>query len=136
MNRMSQNILNRPPLGYLVVFWLLKTAEILLLLPWFVLSGLAIMAFDAPGSEKEILNWIGVLFIWSYPVWLWISIPVARKRFTARRYKSAISWLLIPLAHASILGFYFLVLPIIQSHPHAQPIIPADRQKAALFSVR
>jgi len=119
MNRVEQAIPKRPPYGYLAVFWLLMTTEILLVFPWFVLSSLSIMAFDAPGSEKQILNWLFFLFIWSYPVWIWISFPIARRRFTNYLYRSAIAWLLVPLVYVSIVSFFFLVLPTLHAKPYA-----------------
>ena len=37
------------------------------------MAGLAVMAFDAPGSDKMWQPWAFVLAIWSYPLWLLLA---------------------------------------------------------------
>jgi hypothetical protein len=48
----------------------LQVIQALSLLPWLMMAGLSIMAFDSPGSEKMWQPWAFVLALWSYPVWL------------------------------------------------------------------
>lgn len=49
------------------------------------MAGLAVMAFDAPASERMWQPWAFVLTVWSYPVWIFGAaaaswILLARKR--------------------------------------------------------
>lgn len=53
-----------------VVLIVLQSIQALTLLPWLMMAGFAVMAFDAPGSEKMWEPWGFVLAIWSYPLWL------------------------------------------------------------------
>ncbi len=51
----------------------LQTMQFFTLLPWLMMAGLAVMAFDAPGSTKMWQPWAFVLAIWSYPLWLLLA---------------------------------------------------------------
>ena len=48
----------------------LQCGQLISLLPWLPMAGLAVMAFDAPGSTENWQPWAFVLGIWSYPLWL------------------------------------------------------------------
>lgn len=55
------------PLVVLIVLQLVQAAT---LFPWLMMAGLAVMAFDAPGSTQMWQPWAFVLAVWSYPLWL------------------------------------------------------------------
>ena len=55
------------PMVVLIVLQLVQAAT---LFPWLMMAGLAVMAFDAPGSTKMWQPWAFVLAVWSYPLWL------------------------------------------------------------------
>ncbi len=77
------------------------------LLPWVAMAGLAVMAFDAPGSTSNWQPWLLVGAIWSYPLFaLGASIAawvfLARKRGRAAAIATSVPLLLIIL--------FFLIL--------------------------
>jgi hypothetical protein len=58
------------------------------LLPWLLMVGFSVMAFDRPGSEQTWAPWLVVAAILTYPVWpvgfaatSWVLF--ARRKFTA-----------------------------------------------------
>ncbi|MBE2181133.1 MAG: hypothetical protein IAE97_11750 [Chthoniobacterales bacterium] len=56
-----------------IVLGVLQSIQALTLLPWLMMAAFAVMAFDAPGSEKLWQPWAFVLAIWSYPLWLLLA---------------------------------------------------------------
>lgn len=50
-----------------------QSIQALSLFPWLMMAGFAVMAFDAPGSERMWQPWAFVLAIWSYPLWLLLA---------------------------------------------------------------
>ncbi len=56
-----------------IVLIVLQSLQALTLLPWLMMAGFAVMAFDAPGSGKMWQPWVFVLAIWSYPLWLLLA---------------------------------------------------------------
>lgn len=68
----------------------LQVLQLLSLLPWLMIAGLAVMAFDAPGSEKMWQPWAFVLGIWSYPVWLLLAGIASWLLFIFRKYTAAV----------------------------------------------
>jgi hypothetical protein len=60
----------RWPLFSLIV---LQGLQLLSLIPWLVIAGLSVMAFDAPGSTQRWEPWLFVAGVWSYPVWLLLA---------------------------------------------------------------
>lgn len=80
-----QNPFTAPHYGWVAVL-ALQVVQGLTLFPWLLFAGLAVMAFDAPGSEKRWEPWAFVLAIWSYPLWLalaaagsWIFLACSRR---------------------------------------------------------
>lgn len=80
-----RNPFTAPHYGWATVL-ALQIVQGLTLLPWLLFAGLAVMAFDAPGSEKRWEPWAFVLAIWSYPLWLglaaagsWILLACPRR---------------------------------------------------------
>lgn len=69
----------------------LQTAQLLTLLPWLMMAGLAVMAFDAPDSTKHWQPWAFVLAIWSYPLWLVLAAAASWVLFAFRRYVTAVA---------------------------------------------
>jgi hypothetical protein len=68
----------------------LQVIQLLTLVPWLAFAGLAVMAFDAPGSAQMWQPWAFVLTIWSYPVWLVLAAVGAWLLHRARWYKAAV----------------------------------------------
>ena len=64
--------------------------QLLSLLPWLPMAGLAIMAFDAPGSTEKWQPWAFVLTIWSYPLWLIAAAAAAWTLFAFGRRRIAL----------------------------------------------
>lgn len=58
------------PIWVWLTVLILQILQALTLLPWLMMAGLAVMAFDAPGSMQLWQPWLFVLAIWSYPLWL------------------------------------------------------------------
>jgi len=64
----------------------LQIGQACTLLPWLVMAGLSVMAFDAPGSTEMWQPWVFVGLIWSYPLWLaaagiasWVLLAFGRR---------------------------------------------------------
>ncbi len=53
-----------------ITLLVLQLIQLLSLIPWLPMAGLAVMAFDAPGSTKMWQPWLFVGLLWSYPLWL------------------------------------------------------------------
>lgn len=68
----------------------LQVIQLLTLVPWLAFAGLAVMAFDAPGSTEKWQPWAFVLTIWSYPVWLVLAAAASWLLFYARWHKTAV----------------------------------------------
>ena len=83
--------------------WLVVIVELLSLVPWGMLSAIGFMAFDAPGSEKLLWPWATAIYIWSYPVWLLVCLPVAFSKKKNNAYSSAIRWFMAPLLYWGII---------------------------------
>ena len=64
-----QNVFARPVWPWVSVI-ALELAQAITLVPWLVVAGLSVMAFDAPGSTKMWQPWVFVGAVWSYPLWL------------------------------------------------------------------
>lgn len=60
----------RWPLFSLIV---LQGLQLLSLIPWLIVAGLSVMAFDAPGSAQMWEPWLFVAGVWSYPLWLLLA---------------------------------------------------------------
>ncbi len=69
---------------------LLQLLQLASLIPWLMMAGFSVMAFDAPGSTEKWQPWAFVLAIWSYPVWLLLAAIAAWLCFAYRRYKTAV----------------------------------------------
>lgn len=69
---------------------ILQLAQVATLLPWLMMAGLAVMAFDAPGSTKMWQPWAFVLAIWSYPLWLLLAAAGSWILFSFRKYWAAV----------------------------------------------
>ncbi len=69
---------------------LAQLVQLLSLAPWLMMAGLAVMAFDAPGSERMWQPWAFVLAIWSYPLWLLLAAIASWVLFRFRRYIGAV----------------------------------------------
>jgi hypothetical protein len=77
-------VVKRPKWPWIALV-LMQLIQALSLVPWLPMAGFAVMAFDAPGSDKMWQPWMFVLGIWSYPLWLLAA--------------GAISWLLFAFRH-------------------------------------
>lgn len=55
------------------VLVILHGLQALGLLPWLFMAGMAVMAFDAPGSTGNWRIWFFVLLLWSYPLWIAVA---------------------------------------------------------------
>lgn len=91
------------PAAVVVIQVAIHVVQLMSLLPWLVFSGLAVMAFDAPGSMGLWQPWVFVLGIWSYPAWLasgavvsWVLI--AKNRFAAGILANIVLSLPVPVA--------------------------------------
>lgn len=91
-----------------VLAWLVVTqlGYLLSLLPWMMFSGLAVMAFDAPGSTEMWRPWLFVGLVWSYPLLPLVSSIAAWVFYTRGRGRAAAIATTVPL----ILGGAGLVL--------------------------
>ena len=85
-----QNVFARPVWPWVSVI-ALELAQAITLVPWLVVAGLSVMAFDAPGSTKMWQPWVFVGAVWSYPLWLLAAAmcrhyfgPVYRRGFAGR----------------------------------------------------
>lgn len=72
-----------------VTILILQIIQVLSLIPWLMVAGLAVMAFDSPGSAQRWEPWAFVLTIWSYPFWLLAGGVGSWVLFSFRHYKSA-----------------------------------------------
>ena len=81
----------------LVVLIVSQLLYVLSLLPWLVMAGLSVMAFDAPGSTQQWEPWAFVAAIWSYPAWLTLFALAAWLLFLKRRHVGATVVALVPL---------------------------------------
>lgn len=68
----------------------LQVVQLVSLAPWLMMAGLAVMAFDAPGSDKMWQPWAFVLAIWSYPLWLVLAGVAAWVLFAVRKHVAAV----------------------------------------------
>ncbi|GAB4181495.1 MAG: hypothetical protein Fur0032_22590 [Terrimicrobiaceae bacterium] len=68
-----------------------EAVQALSLFPWLIMAGLAVMAFDAPGSTQLWQPWAFVLAIWSYPLWLLAAGVVSWFLLSLRKPKSAVA---------------------------------------------
>jgi len=75
------------PMITLIVLQLIQAAT---LLPWVMMAGLAVMAFDAPGSTQMWQPWVFVLAIWSYPLWLLLAAAGSWVLYAVRWYRTAV----------------------------------------------
>lgn len=73
-----------------ITLLLLQVIQLLTLVPWLAFAGLAVMAFDAPGTDQMWQPWAFVLAIWSYPVWLLLAAAGSWLLYRARWYISAV----------------------------------------------
>lgn len=91
-----------------VLAWLIVTqfGYLLSLLPWLMFSGLAVMAFDAPGSTQMWQPWLFVGLVWSYPVLPLLCSIAAWVLFTRGRGLAAAVATSVPL----VLGGLGLIL--------------------------
>lgn len=88
----------------------LQTLQLLSLLPWMMMAGLAVMAFDAPGSDKMWQPWTFVIAIWSYPFWILLGTAGSWILFAVRCYKSAVAaCVLFALVVPAFLFAFFLL---------------------------
>jgi len=83
--------MTRSPKWPWITLLALQAVQLLSLLPWLLLAGISLMAFDAPGSEKTWQPWAIVLGIWSYPLWLLLTAIASWLLFVFHHYKSAIT---------------------------------------------
>lgn len=73
-----------------ITLLVLETIQLLSLVPWLAFAGLAVMAFDAPGSDKMWQPWAFVLAIWSYPLWLLAAAVACWLLFAFRWYRTSV----------------------------------------------
>lgn len=91
----------RPSVWPKVFLAVLHALQVLSLLPWIMMAGLSVMAFDAPGSEQTWQPWLLVGLVWTYPLWILAA--------------AVVSWILI-LRHRAILALCiaaFFSLPLV-----------------------
>ncbi len=86
----------------------LQFVQVISLIPWLPVAGLAVMAFDAPGSDKRWEPWAFVLAIWSYPLWLLLAATVSWILVALRRYKTAIALEILFTTPACLLALFIL----------------------------
>lgn len=74
-----------------VLAWLIvsQTLYVVSLLPWLVAAGMAVMAFDAPGSTEMWQPWLFAGTIWSYPFWMLACAIVAWVLYAKNRARGA-----------------------------------------------
>lgn len=73
-----------------ITLLILETLQLLSLVPWLALAGFAVMAFDAPGSDKMWQPWALTLAVWSYPLWLALAAGVCWLLFARRWYRTSV----------------------------------------------
>ena len=85
-------------------------------IPFFILSlyiaGMSSMAFDAPGSEKNLLIWLTVLPIFIMPLSLLISIIGGGLCYSLKKY-TCVSWLIKIPKYNLYLVFIGIVITIV-----------------------
>lgn len=86
----------------------LQFVQVISLIPWLPVAGLAVMAFDAPGSDKRWEPWAFVLAIWSYPLWLLLAAIVSWILVALRRYKTAVVLEVLFTTPACLLALFIL----------------------------
>lgn len=91
-----------------VLAWMIvsQLGYLLSLLPWLMFSGLAVMAFDAPGSTEMWQPWLFVAVVWSYPLLPLLCSIVAWVLYTRGRGTGAAIATSVPL----VLGGFGLIL--------------------------
>lgn len=67
------------------------------LIPWFILSCFSPMAFDSPGSDKQIFPYIFVGFIVSYPLWAGIFCVLAHIYYVKGKYGKSMLFSVMPI---------------------------------------
>jgi hypothetical protein len=80
-----------------VLLWLIlsQLLYLLLLLPWFIISGMSLLAFDAGVNAY---NLTFVIVIWSYPLWPLLFSIRAWVAYARKNYKMSLVWTTVPLA--------------------------------------
>lgn len=99
----------RQPKWPWITLLLLQSLQVLSLLPWLVAAGLAVMAFDAPGSATMWQPWAFVLAIWSYPFWLLLAGIASWTLYFRRWHTTAV---LISLLFTLPLPVFVLVISL------------------------
>ena len=86
--------------------WLVVSQALyaLSLVPWVFVAGMAVMAFDAPGSTEMLAPWLFVGAVWSYPLWLLVLAIVAWVLYAKKRLRGAVIATSVPLAGFVVLG--------------------------------
>ncbi len=83
-------------------FYILLAVLAASLFPWLLASWVALFAFDAPGSGKNVGIWIFVITLWCYPL---VTLPCVICGLVLKlkdRVRGAIHVLLIPLGMAAL----------------------------------
>ena len=89
--------------------WLIvsQVIYVLSLLPWIAMSALAVMAFDAPGSERQVGPWIFAGSIWAYPILPLVSAIVAWVLYARGRTRGAAIATAVPIIVVLAAGMAF-----------------------------
>ncbi len=82
------------------LIWLIVSQAIsaLSLVPWVFVAGMAVMAFDAPGSTGLWGPWLFAGTIWSYPLWVLASAILAWVLYAQKRLRGATVATSVPIA--------------------------------------
>jgi hypothetical protein len=82
------------------LIWLIVSQAIsaLSLVPWVFVAGMAVMAFDAPGSTDLWGPWLFAGTIWSYPLWVLASAILAWVLYAQKRLRGATVATSVPIA--------------------------------------
>ncbi len=93
---------------------LLQWSLVFSLGPWYFMAILAIMAFDAPGSERTVFPYLMAVPLWLYPVVALGCSVLAWAHYRRGEEDRAVGTLLLPYAYASVVPLLWVVLDAIR----------------------
>src|SRR5687767_5935337 len=94
-----ESVAARPARSRGALAWMLFTQLLYLfsLIPWFVLAGLSLLAFDSAGSSEHWVPYAFVGAIGAYPLILLLCVVFAWARWRRGRTRAALVWGTVPL---------------------------------------
>lgn len=88
---------SKRPVGVLIWLIVSQLLQLLSLVPWLVIAGLSVMAFDSPEAITSAQTWLFVGAIWLYPLLPIACAIIAWVCFARRRMRGALISTSLPL---------------------------------------